>query len=272
MDINTIEKSHMRLVRGLRRSVWDLQDEFQIVDDGDKILACLSGGKDSYTMLDMLMNLKHGGGPEFEIIAVNLDQKQPGYPEHILPDYLEAYGVHYEILEKDTYKIVKEKLAETQTMCSLCSRLRRGTIYEYARKVGAKKIALGHHREDVLETFMLNLFFGGKLEAMPPKYLTDDQQLTVIRPLVYCSEVAIQEYADLREFPIIPCNLCGSQPKLQRQMIKKMLDSWEREYPGRKQTMMTSLKRVHASHLFDKKAFDFHDLLKEIQVESADKS
>ena len=262
----------MKLVRGLRRSVWEVQDAYQIVDDGDKILACLSGGKDSYTMLDMLINLKFGGGPEFEIIAVNLDQKQPGFPEKILPNFLKDYGVGYKILEKDTYKIVRKKLEETQTMCSLCSRLRRGTIYEYAKKIGANKIALGHHREDVLETFLLNLFFGGKLETMPPKYLTDDQQFTVIRPLVYCAEKAIQEYADLREFPIIPCNLCGSQPKMQRQMIKKMLDSWEVEYPGRKQTIMTSLKHVHTSHLFDKKAFDFHDLLKEFKLETDIKS
>ena len=267
MEINSLEKSHMKLVRGLRKSVWEVQEEYNIIEDGDKILVCLSGGKDSYTMLDMLMNIQNGSALKFEIIAVNLDQKQPGFPMHILPNFLEDYGVDFKILEKNTYGIVKEKLDDNQTMCSLCSRLRRGTIYEYAREVGANKIALGHHREDVLETFLLNLFFGGKLEAMPPKYMTDDQQLTVIRPLVYCSESLILDYANLREFPIIPCNLCGSQPKLQRQMIKEMLSTWEDEYPGRKQTIMTSLKNIHFSHLYDRNAFDFHDLLKEFQTE-----
>jgi tRNA 2-thiocytidine biosynthesis protein TtcA len=265
MDIKSLEKSNMKLVRRLRKSVWEVQEQFQVIENGDKIIACLSGGKDSYTMLDMLMNIRNSESVKFELIAINLDQKQPGFPENILPEYLEDYGVPYKILEKNTYQIVQDKLESHQTMCSLCSRLRRGTIYEYARAVGANKIALGHHREDVLETFLLNLFFGGKLEAMPPKYLTDDQQLSVIRPLVFCEESLIKEYSDLREFPIIPCNLCGSQPKLQRQLMKKMLNDWEREFPGRKQTIMTSLKNVHASHLFDKEAFDFHDLFKEFQ-------
>lgn len=264
MDIGILEQLHMKLVRRLRKSVWELQEEFQVVEEGDKILVCLSGGKDSYTMLDMLMNIKNANGLNFELIAVNLDQKQPGFPAHILPDFLNKYGVRYKIIEKNTYRIVQEKLGEQQTMCSLCSRLRRGTIYEYARKIGANKIALGHHREDVLETFLMNLFFGGKLETMPAKYVTDDQQLTVIRPLVYCAESLIKEYADLRDFPIIPCNLCGSQPKLQRQMIKEMLNKWEEEYPGRKQTIMTSLKNIHHSHLYDKNAFDFHGLITNI--------
>ena len=268
MDIDLIEKKHMKLVRGLRRSVWQVQDEFQLVEQGDRILACLSGGKDSYTMLDMLMNIKYGGGPHFDLIAINLDQKQPGFPAHVLPDFLDAYGVDFEILEKNTYKIVREKLNEDQTMCSLCSRLRRGTIYEYAHKIGANKIALGHHQDDVLETFMLNLFYGGKLEAMPAKYQTDDRSLTVIRPLVYCKESDIQRYSDLREFPILPCNLCGAQPKLQRQVVKAMLNSWEKEHPGRKQTIMTSLKHVHTSHLYDKKAFNFHDLLNDSHKKS----
>ena len=263
MEISLLEKSHMKLVRSLRRSVWNVQDEFGIVEEGDKILVCLSGGKDSYTMLDMLVNIQKGSELNFELIALNLDQKQPGFPEDILPRYLENYGIEYKILEKNTYKIVTEKLGENQTMCSLCSRLRRGTIYEYAREIGANKIALGHHREDVLETFFLNLFFGGKLETMPPKFLTDDEQITVIRPLIYCAEQLIQEYADLREFPIIPCNLCGSQPKMQRQMIKEMLNAWEKEYPDRKEIMMTSLKNVHPSHLLDKSSFDFKDFLTE---------
>lgn len=266
MDISLIEKSHMKLVRGLRKLVWKVQDEFNIIEEGDKILVCLSGGKDSYTMLDMLVNIQKASDLNCELVAVNLDQKQPGFPEDVLPRYLENYGIKYKILEKNTYKIVTEKLSENQTMCSLCSRLRRGTIYEYARGIGANKIALGHHREDVLETFFLNLFFGGKLETMPPKFLTDDEQITVIRPLVYCPEHLIQEYAVLREFPIIPCNLCGSQPKMQRQMIKEMLNSWEMEYPDRKEIIMTSLKNVHPSHLLDNKIFDFGDFSLDPQV------
>ena len=265
VEISQLEKTNKKLVRRLRRSVWKVQEEFGIVQEGDKIVACLSGGKDSYTMLDMLMNLKIGGGIDFEIVAVNLDQKQPGFPEHILPRYLENYGVPYHILEKNTYKIVQEKLNPDQTMCSLCSRLRRGTIYEYARLIGANKIALGHHMDDALETFFLNLFFGGKLESMPAKYMTDDQSLTVIRPLVYSEESDIDEYAKLRQFPIIPCNLCGSQPGMQRQIIKKMLNDWEANHPGRKRTIMTSLKNVHLSHLFDRDVFDFADLSKEFQ-------
>ena len=264
MEINLLEKSHMKLVRGLRKAVWKVQEEFNLVEEGDKILVCLSGGKDSYTMLDMLVNIRNASGPNIELIAVNLDQKQPGYPEHILPEYLNDYGIAYKILEKNTYKIVQDKIDAQKTMCSLCSRLRRGTIYEYARKIGANKFALGHHREDLLETFFLNLFFGGKLETMPPKYLTDDEQLTVIRPLIYCREDSIKAYAELREFPIIPCNLCGSQPKLQRQLIKEMLNTWELKYPDRKEIIMTSLKNIHPSHLLDKKRFDFQNLSAEI--------
>jgi tRNA 2-thiocytidine biosynthesis protein TtcA len=266
MEIKPLEKSHMKLVRGLRRAVWKVQEEFDVVEEGDKILVCLSGGKDSYTMLDMLVNIQQASGNNFELIAVNLDQKQPGFPAQILPDFLENYGTPFKILEKNTYKIVQEKLGENKTMCSLCSRLRRGTIYEYAKSIGANKIALGHHREDVLETFFLNLFFGGKLETMPPKYQTDDEQLMVIRPLIYCAEEQIKEYAELREFPIIPCNLCGSQPKLQRQIIKGMINEWEKTYPDRKEIIMTSLKNVHHSHLLDKKAFDFMGLVNDFKV------
>ena len=261
MEIGLLEKSHMKLVRGLRRAVWKVQEEYNLVEEGDKILVCLSGGKDSYTMLDMLVNIYNAREINFEIIAVNLDQKQPGFPAHILPEYLDDFGIPYKILEKNTFRIVKEKLGDNSTMCSLCSRLRRGTIYEYAKNVGANKIALGHHREDVLETFFLNLFFGGKIETMPPKYVTDDEKLVVIRPLIYCWESRIQKYSTLREFPIIPCNLCGSQPKLQRQIIKEMLNSWEKEYPDRKEIIMTSLKNVHFSHLLDKSIFNFHDLV-----------
>jgi tRNA 2-thiocytidine biosynthesis protein TtcA len=267
MEISVMEQAHMKLVRRLRRYAWKVQEEYNLVEPGDKVLVCLSGGKDSYTMLDMLVNIQQANNNSFELIAVNLDQKQPGFPAHILPQYLEAYGIEYKILEKNTYRIVKEKLNDQQTMCGLCSRLRRGTIYEFAREVGANKIALGHHREDVLETFFLNLFFGGKLEAMPPKYLTDDGTLTVIRPLVYCPEAMIQEYAGLREFPIIPCNLCGSQPKMQRQIIKKMLNGWEQEYPDRKEIIMTSLKNVHTSHLYDREKHDFQNLMQQMYAD-----
>jgi len=268
MDLKLLDTAETKLVKKLRKSVWKVQEEFSIIENGDKILACLSGGKDSYTMLDMLYNLKEGSDVQFELIPVNLDQKQPGYPEHILPDYLKQFGLDYKILHKNTYKIVTEKLGKDKTMCSLCSRLRRGTIYEYAREIGANKIALGHHMDDVLETFFLNLFHGGKLESMPAKYLTDDQQITVIRPLVYSQEADIEDYARLRAFPIIPCNLCGSQSGLQRQVIKEMLKTWENTNPGRKQTMMTSLKNVHLSHLFDRKVFNFNDLLQEFANES----
>jgi len=263
MEIDLLEKSDMKLVRKLRKRVWQIQEEFKLVEPGDKILVCISGGKDSYTLLDMMMNIKKGSDLNFGMIAVNLDQKQPGFPEHILPEYLKQYGVSYKILEKNTYKIVKEKFDKDQTMCSLCSRLRRGTIYEYARKIGANKIALGHHREDILETFFLNIFFSGKIEAMPPKYISDDGDITVIRPLAYCPEPLISEYASLRDFPIIPCNLCGSQPNLQRQIIKEMLNNWEKDYPDRKEIIMTSLKNVHLSHLFDQNAFDFQKLMED---------
>ncbi|NJN27730.1 MAG: tRNA 2-thiocytidine(32) synthetase TtcA [Cyclobacteriaceae bacterium] len=252
MEIALLEKTHLKLVRGLRKMVWKVQDEFDLIENGDKILVCLSGGKDSYTMLDMLVNIQNAKALDFELIAVNLDQKQPGFPAEVLPQFLEQYGIAYKILEKNTYKIVNEKLDKNQTMCSLCSRLRRGTLYEYAREIGANKIALGHHREDVLETFFLNLFFGGKLETMPPKLVNDEGQIAVIRPLVYCPEDLIRHYATLRQFPIIPCNLCGSQPKMQRQMIKTMLNQWEKEYPDRKEIIMTALKNIHPTHLYDK--------------------
>ncbi len=263
MEIDLLKKSHTKLIRKLRKKVWQIQEEFKLVESGDKILVCMSGGKDSYTLLDMMMNVKRGSDLNFEMVAVNLDQKQPGFPAHILPEYLIKYGVEYKILEKNTHKIVKEKLTNGQTMCSLCSRLRRGTIYEYARNIGANKIALGHHREDVLETFFLNIFFSGKIEAMPPKYINDDGDITVIRPMAYCPEPLISEYARLRDFPIIPCNLCGSQPNLQRQIIKEMLHNWEKEYPDRREIIMTALKNVHLSHLFDRRAFDFDQMREE---------
>lgn len=251
MEIAAIENQHMKLVRKLRKSVWQVQEKFELIESGDLVMACLSGGKDSYTLLDMLLNIQRAREFDFEIIAVNLDQKQPGFPKHVLPEYLENMKVQYRILEKDTYSIVLDKLNPGQTMCSLCSRLRRGTLYEFATEIGATKIALGHHREDVLETFMMNLFFSGKLESMPPKFITDDGKHTVIRPLVYCKEEDIIEYSKLREFPIIPCNLCGSQPNLQRAKIKEMMLKWDEEFPDRKEIMLTALHNVHPSHLFD---------------------
>lgn len=260
MNVSQLETEHMKLVRGLRKSVWKVQEEFNLILPGDRVMVCLSGGKDSYTMLDLLLNMQKARADDFEIIAVNLDQKQPGYPEHILPAYLDNLGVNYRIVERDTYSIVKDKVPEGKTMCSLCSRLRRGTLYTVADELGATKIALGHHREDVLETFFLNLFFSAKLEAMPPIYRTDDDKHTVIRPLVYCKEEQIMEYATLRAFPIIPCNLCGSQPNMQRQVIKQMMKQWEIVYPDRKEIIMTALSKVHPSHLYDKSLHYFEEV------------
>lgn len=246
-----------QLTRKLRRAVWQVQETFNIVEPGDKIMVCLSGGKDSYTMLDMLLQMQLAMQHSFEIVAVNLDQKQPGFPEDVLPQYLESLKVPYRILERDTYSVVTEKTAPGKTMCTLCSRLRRGILYDAAREMSCNKLALGHHREDILETFFLNLFFAGKLEAMPAKYRTDDQQHIVIRPLAFCREEDIAAYADYRQFPIIPCNLCGSQENMQRKVIKQMMIDWEKNYPNRKEIMLTALSKVHPSHLLDVNLFDF---------------
>jgi tRNA 2-thiocytidine biosynthesis protein TtcA len=250
-----------KIRHSLRKAVFDLQDDFELIVPGDKVMVCLSGGKDSYTMLDMLLHMKLVMKDSFEIIAVNLDQKQPDFPEHILPKYLSDLGVNYRIIEQDTYSIVKEKVPVGKTMCSLCSRLRRGILYDVASELGATKIALGHHREDILETFFLNLFFAGKLETMPAKFRTDDGRHVVIRPLAYCKEEHIAEYALHQGFPIIPCNLCGSQENMQRKVIKKMLLDWEEKYPNRKEIIFTSLKKIHPSHLFDKTKYDFKELV-----------
>ena len=251
---------HEKTRHTLRKAVWDVNKEFELFVPGDKIMVCLSGGKDSYTMLDMLLHVQVVMKNEIEIIAINLDQKQPDYPEHILPKYLSDLGVNFEIVERDTYSIVKEKVPEGKTMCSLCSRLRRGILYDVASRIGATKIALGHHREDTLETFFLNLFFSGKLEAMPAKFRTDDDRHTVIRPLSYCKEKDIIDYAAFRNFPIIPCNLCGSQENMQRKVIKKMMIEWEEKYPNRKEIIYNALKNIHPSHLFDKNLFDFKNM------------
>ncbi len=231
-----------------------------MIHEGDKVMVCLSGGKDSYTMLEILLNLQRNAPVAFELVAVNLDQKQPGFPEHVLPDYLATKDVAYHILERDTYSVVKEKTPEGKTTCALCSRLRRGSLYGFAEEIGATKIALGHHREDMLETLFLNMFYGGTLKSMPPKLLSDDGKNIVIRPLAYCREADIAEYARQMAFPIIPCNLCGSQPNLQRQVVKEMLAEWEAKHPGRLETMFKAVTNVAPSQLADRELFDFAGL------------
>ncbi|MDM3869809.1 tRNA 2-thiocytidine(32) synthetase TtcA [Porticoccus sp. W117] len=249
-----------KLQKRLRRHVGEAIADYNMIEDGDKVMVCLSGGKDSYAMLDILRGLQQSAPVQFEIVAVNLDQKQPGFPEHILPEYLDSIGVPYTILEKDTYSVVKSVIPEGKTTCGLCSRLRRGTLYGYAQEIGATKIALGHHRDDIIETMFLNMFYNGKLKAMPPKLLSDDKQNIVIRPLAYCKESDLIRYADAKEFPIIPCNLCGSQENLQRQVIKEMLHGWDKQFPGRIETIFSSIKNVAPSQLADAELFDFKGL------------
>ena len=249
-----------KLIKRLRRLTGQAISDYNMIEAGDRLMVCLSGGKDSYTMLDILLHLQRSAPIDFEIIAVNLDQKQPGFPEQVLPEYLEDLGVPYYILERDTYSVVRSVIPEGKTTCGLCSRLRRGTLYGFAEQIGATKIALGHHRDDIVETLFLNMFFGGKLKAMPPKLLSDDKQNIVIRPLAYCKETDIERYASQQAFPIIPCNLCGSQENLQRVQIKKMLTEWERDYPGRTETIFKSLKNVSPSQLADGTLFDFETL------------
>ena len=239
--------------------------EFNMIQEGDHIMVCISGGKDSYTMLDMFIHFQKYGDIPFEITVVNMDQKQPGFPEKVLPEYLNKLGVRFHIAEKDTYSIVMDKIPEGKTMCSLCSRLRRGTLYDKARELGCNKLALGHHREDIIETFFLNLFFSGKLEAMPPKFKIDEGDLLVIRPLSFCKEDDIATYSSLKEFPIIPCNLCGSQENLQRKKIKSLINDWEKDYPNRKSIIFNALKNISPSHMLDSQLYNFFQLQAELE-------
>ncbi|WP_407311578.1 tRNA 2-thiocytidine(32) synthetase TtcA [Pseudomonas sp. nanlin1] len=258
--MGTLTVNQNKLQKRLRRQAGEAIADYNMIEHGDKVMVCLSGGKDSYTLLDVLLHLQKVAPIEFEIVAVNMDQKQPGFPEHVLPAYLEALGVAYHIVEKDTYSVVKELIPEGKTTCSLCSRLRRGTLYNFADEIGATKMALGHHRDDIVETFFLNMFFNGSLKAMPPKLRADDGRNVVIRPLAYCAEQDIQAYADMKQFPIIPCNLCGSQENLQRQVVKEMLVEWERKSPGRTDSIFRSLQNVVPSQLADRGLFDFASL------------
>lgn len=249
-----------KLRKRLRRHVGQAIADYDMIQDGDKVMVCLSGGKDSYTLLDILMNLQKHAPIDFELIAVNLDQKQPGFPEHVLPEYLSSLDIPFHIIEKDTYSIVKEVVPQGKTTCGICSRLRRGSLYGWARQNGITKIALGHHRDDIIETAFLNMFYGGKLKAMPPKLLSDDKTNILIRPLSYCKEADIARYADYQQFPIIPCNLCGSQENLQRQVIKDMLQNWDQQFPGRSDIIFKSLQNVAPTQLADTNLFDFVSL------------
>ena len=254
-----------KLRKRLRRDVGSAIRDFEMIADHDRVMVCLSGGKDSYTMLDILLELQLRAPVQFELTVVNLDQKQPGFPEHVLPDYLQSIGVSYHILEVDTYSIVRDVIEEGKTMCGLCSRLRRGVLYNFASNNGFNKIALGHHRDDIIETLFLNMFHGGKMKAMPPKLKSDDGQNIVIRPLAYCRESDIEKYAEARNFPIIPCNLCGSQTNLERVKIKNMLQQWQKQFPGRVENIFRSVQNVAPSQLADRNLFDFASLVTTIE-------
>ncbi|MDO5638793.1 MAG: tRNA 2-thiocytidine(32) synthetase TtcA [Neisseria sp.] len=260
------ELENNKLNKRLRHAVGDAINDFNMIEAGDKIMVCLSGGKDSYALLDILRQLQASAPVDFELVAVNLDQKQPGFPEHVLPEYLQSIGVPYKIIEEDTYSVVKRVIEEGKTTCSLCSRLRRGVLYRVAKELGATKIALGHHRDDILQTMFLNMFYGGKLKAMPPKLVSDNGEHIVIRPLAYVKEKDLERYAEVKQFPIIPCNLCGSQPNLQRQVIKEMLNEWDKKFPGRIESMFSALKNVVPSHLADTDLFDFKGLTRGQQL------
>lgn len=249
-----------KLQKLLRRNVGNAIVDYSMIEEADVVMACISGGKDSFSMLDILLKLKAAAPINFEIIAVNLDQKQPGFPEDVLPKYFESINVPYYIIDKDTYSVVKSKVPEGKTTCGLCSRLRRGTLYSFAEKIGATKIALGHHLDDIVETMFLNMFHGGRLKSMPPKLRSDDKRNVVIRPLSYCREKDLEEYSQYMEYPIIPCNLCGSQENLQRQNIKAMLTQWDKDQPGRVLSTFKALQNVSPSQLADTKLFNFNDL------------
>jgi len=255
-----------KLQARLRGLVGKAIADYEMIGEGDRVMVCLSGGKDSYTMLDILLSLQRSAPVDFQLIAVNLDQKQPGFPEHVLPEYLEGIGVDYHVIEQDTYSVVKRVIPDGKTTCGLCSRLRRGSLYSWAAENGITRIALGHHRDDIIETLFLNLFHGGQLKAMPPKLLSDDKRHVVIRPMAYCSERDIARYAGARQFPIIPCNLCGSQDTLQRNAIKAMLSQWERENPGRMETIFRAIRNVAPSQLADRDLFDFASLTQDTVI------
>lgn len=251
------QSSFIRAQKHLRRDVWKAWEQYALIENRDKVMVCLSGGKDSYTMLDVLLHYQKESDIKFDIIAVNLDQKQPGYPEEILPNYLTELGVDFKIVEKDTYSIVTAKIEAGKTMCSLCSRLRRGNLYTMADELGATKIALGHHRDDIIETFFMNLFNGSRIETMPAKYKTDDGRHIVIRPLAFCKESEIEVFSEGKQFPIIPCTLCGSQENMMRKKVKKMIKEWDEEFPGRSTSIFNSMKNINPSHLLDSELFDF---------------
>lgn len=260
MSLSNKQLEAAKLQKRLRRNVGKAIADYRMIEEGDRIMVCLSGGKDSYAMLDILMNLQKNAPIKFDLVAVNLDQKQPGYPEHVLPTYLDKLDIEYHILEKDTYSIVTSKIPEGKTYCSLCSRLRRGTLYGFAEQIGATKVALGHHRDDIVETLFLNMFYQGKLKAMPPKLLSDDKKNILIRPLAYCKESDLIALSELKQFPIIPCNLCGSQAGLQRNAVKDMLKQWEQQFPGRIDAIFGAIKNVAPSQLADTELFDFTGL------------
>jgi tRNA 2-thiocytidine biosynthesis protein TtcA len=262
--------SFLRLRKHLIRRTGEAIVDYGMIADGDVVMVCVSGGKDSFTLLSMLLALRERAPIDFRIVAMNLDQKQPGFPDDVLPAYFESIGVEYRIVTENTYKIVKDKIPEGKTTCSLCSRLRRGIIYRTAKEIGATKIALGHHRDDMIETLFLNMFFGGKMKAMPPKLVSDDGQNVVIRPLAYCSEKDIERFARGMEYPIIPCNLCGSQENAQRRQIKAMLRDWDERFPGRVVSIATALRNVVPSHLADGQLFDFLNVSSGMPVEEGD--
>lgn len=249
-----------KLQKRIRRDVGKAIIDYKMIEENDKIMVCVSGGKDSYTLLDTIMYFSRIAPVKFSVVAVNLDQKQPGFPQHILPTYLKALDVDFKIVEEDTYSIVKEKIPEGKTTCSLCSRLRRGILYRTAKELGASKIALGHHRDDMIETMFLNMFYGGRLKSMPPKLISDNNEHIVIRPLAYCSEADIQKYAQSLDFPIIPCNLCGTQENLQRKNIKQMLQDWQQRFPGRIESMFRAMQNITPSHMLDSSLFNFKDI------------